>query len=83
MRELVIHGIVEVMNERQMEARTKSLHGAIERMSVARQARGGEIADIEFGFESVLDEHSRKNRRRIFRFGDRARRAVGDGDIDG
>ena len=86
MREVVIRGIVEVMNDRQMEDRSQSLRAAMDRMSAKRGSRPVPVATLEVtppveaGPEAegglVLRGEPRR-RRGIFRFSDRAR-AAGD-----
>jgi hypothetical protein len=76
LQEVVIRGIVEVMDEREMDARSDGLHSAIERLSAARAQRT-EVAVLDFGLETVLDGGRPSDRkRRLFRFSDRARRSV-------
>lgn len=75
MREVVIRGIVEVMNERQMEERARSLHDAVGRMSEARARRGADVVLADLAEPSLLDAATTR-RRRMFGFADRARAAV-------
>lgn len=77
MREVVIHGIVEVMNDRQLADRGTSLHDALARMKERRGERSEPTpANLTFGVrtEPVLDEPRRRNG--LFRFGDRGRDAL-------
>jgi hypothetical protein len=79
LREVVIHGIVEVMNERQVADRTESLGAALSRMSSAREERNPiTTLDARFGLDAdpfAVDEPAAP-RRRLLGFGDRARAAV-------
>lgn len=74
MRKVVIHGIVEHLDEQQIAARSQSLHAALQRMTVSRELRDISAAAEE---RPIFErEELNERRRRIFHFGLRARRAV-------
>ena len=79
MREVVIHGIVEVMNDRQIADRSESLGAALGRMSVARDERSP-ITTLDASFDQAADLYAeadrRPMRRRLFSFGERGRSAL-------
>lgn len=79
LKKVVIHGIVETMNDRQLEERTQSLHDAVQRLSAARSRRGGELTSID-AFADVdeavpMATEPDRPRRRLFSFAARARAA--------
>lgn len=74
MKKIVIHGIVEHLDERQQEARRGSLHAALQRMTEARATRLSDASAPPM-FET---EELNERRRRLFGFSLRARRAVDD-----
>jgi hypothetical protein len=76
LRNVVVQGIVMVMDDQQLQQRSRSLHDALDRLSAARDMRGGTIpvVDLRDGDEP---ETTRTGRRRgLFRFAERARDAV-------
>lgn len=80
MREVVIHGIVEVMNDRQIADRSEGLGAALGRMSAVRDERAPVTTmDSRFDPEAdpfASDDAPTPRRRRFFSFGERARAAV-------
>lgn len=78
LREVVIQGIVEVMNEQQIEARNSSLRGALGRISTIREARGDDnIITFEPFVRSLAEGERSASRRRIFGFRRKAQIAAG------
>lgn len=81
MREFVVRGIVEVMDDRQLTDRTRGMSAALTRLSRARAERGPvdlgvlHVIDFDASDAGMVDDDPR-GRRRFFRFRDRARRAL-------
>ena len=80
MREVVVRGIVEVMNDQQLTRRSHSLHTAINRLSEAREQRdqSSDVLELTGGSDRLeLDtSQSPRHRRGLFTFGERGQEAV-------
>lgn len=76
MRKIVIHGIVEVMNEEQIKERSEGLRGALSRISNVRDQReqlAAKREEVAPKRESIL---ARRRQRDVFSFTNRARGSV-------
>jgi hypothetical protein len=72
-KEIVVQGVVEVMNERQIAERQAGLSRALGRLSRVRSQRTG---TMPAAFERAVDVLEPVHERSLFGFGDRARNAI-------
>jgi hypothetical protein len=81
LREVVVHGIVEVMDDHQLNERTHSLHNALGRLSAARELRGLPEELPANGGSLAIEEtppvrRAQRTRSGLFSFGERGRRSL-------
>jgi hypothetical protein len=73
--------MVEAMDEREVTRREESLRSSLGRLAAARSLRVGDIPVLVHPYDLAHDD-TPQPRRGMFRFAERARRAVGAGSDD-